>query len=180
MPLPAPVEREFLHRRTIEACGYRRCDQLWDIEARLIDSKANMYRNPWRGEVPPGEPMHDMWLRLTVDSSFRIHALALASDKNPYPACSEAVSAFAPLVGLKIEPGWKKQFREQLGGVASCVHLTELLGAIASAAFQTILPVLYDEGAFSTQPRPGLIDSCVAYRRNGEVVRQLWPNLPAE
>lgn len=180
MPLPAPVERELVHRRAIEICGYRRRDQLWDVEAHLIDSKANIYKNAWRGEVPAGEPIHEMWLRLTVDTSFKIRALAVVSDKNPYPACSEAVSAFAPLIGLTIGPGWKKRIKEQVGGAAGCVHLSELLGAIGSVTFQTILPALYDKGAFDKQPRPRLIDSCIAYHCNGEVVRRLWPSLPAE
>lgn len=180
MPLPCPVEREFLHRRTIEVLGYRRRDELWDIEAQLIDSRANAYVNPWRGEVPPGEPVHDMWLRLTVDSSFRIRALEVASDRTPYPACPQATSAFARLVGLTIEPGWKKELKKRVGGVEGCIHLAELLEIVSSVIFQTILPHLYHEGAFVDQPRPGLIDSCNAYRQSGEVVKRLWPNLRAE
>ncbi|MCK1410473.1 DUF2889 domain-containing protein [Bradyrhizobium sp. 76] len=180
MPLPPPIERDVLHRRSIEVVGYRRRDQLWDIEARLIDSKANAYANPWRGEVPPGEPVHDMSLRLTVDTGFKIRAIEVASDMNPYPPCSGAVSAFAQLVGLTIGPGWKKKIKEHIGQTAGCIHLAELLGLIGSVMFQTILQVLEDEGAFKKYPRPGLIDSCYAYRRSGEVVRRLWPNLPAE
>ncbi|WP_456791563.1 DUF2889 domain-containing protein [Bradyrhizobium sp. USDA 4506] len=179
MPLPAPVERELLHRRAIEVVGYRRRDQLWDIEARLIDSKANAYTNPWRGEVPPGEPVHDMSMRLTVDTSFRIHSLEVASDKNPYPTCAGAVSAFNRLVGLTIGPGWKRRAKELVGRTQGCIHLAELLGPVGSVMFQTILQVLEDGGAFDEHPRPGLIDSCCAYRRNGEVVRRLWPDLPA-
>ncbi|MCA6112609.1 DUF2889 domain-containing protein [Bradyrhizobium cenepequi] len=180
MPLPAPVEREVLHRRTIEVVGYRRRDQLWDIEAHLVDVKANTYANAWRGEVLPGDPVHDMSLRLTVDANFKICALDVASDKNPYPTCSEATSAFAQLVGLTIGPGWKKTVKEHVGRAAGCIHLAELLGPIGSVMFQTILPFLYDKGTFDKQPRPGLIDSCYAYRRGGDVVRYLWPNLPAE
>lgn len=180
MPLRAPVDREVLHRRTIEVFGYRRCDQLWDIEAHLIDAKTNTYANFWRGKVPPGEPVHDMSLRLTVDSNFKVRAIDVASDKNPYPSCSEAGSAFARLVGLTIGPGWKNKVKECVGRTAGCVHLAELLGPIGSVMFQTILPFLYDKGAFDKQPRPGLIDSCYAYRRDGEVVRRLWPNLPAD
>lgn len=180
MPLPAPVEREVLHHRTIKLGAYRRRDQLWDIEARLIDTKANPYANPWRGEVPPGEALHDMSLRLTVDTSFKIQALEVASDRNPYPACSGAMSAFTRLVGLTIEPGWRKKVKEHVGQAAGCIHLAELLGSVGSVMFQTILQVLEDEGAFVKHPRAGLIDSCYAYRRSGEVVKRLWPSLPAE
>lgn len=176
MPLPAPVEREVLHRRTIEVVGYRRRDQLWDIEARLLDSKANAYTSPWR-KVFPGEPVHDMSLRLTVDTSFKIRALESAIDTNPYPACLEAVSAFGRLVGLTIRSGWKRKVRENIGQSEGCTHLAELLDAIATVMFQTVLPVLDDKGELEEHPRPGLIDSCCAFRRDGEVVRRLWPNL---
>ncbi|WP_439410178.1 DUF2889 domain-containing protein [Bradyrhizobium sp. DASA03076] len=146
-----------------------------------MDSKANEYVSPWGGEVPAGEPVHDMWLRLTVDNSFKIRALELASDKNPYPACSEVANAFARLVGLTIGPGWQRKIKEHVGGAAGCIHFAELLGPIGSVMFQTILPFLYyKEGTFDKQPRPGLIDSCHAYRQGGEVVRRFWPNLSTE
>lgn len=181
MPLPSPVEREALHCRVIELFGYRRVDQLWDVEAHLIDSKSNIHVSPWGEEVPPGDPLHDMWLRLTIDSSFKIRALEVASDRNPYPACSEATTAFTRLVGLRIGPGWKKKVKEHVRGVAGCIHLAELLGSMASVMFQTVLPFLYEkERTLHNEPRPGLVDSCYAYRRNGEVVRRLWPNLPVE
>ncbi|WP_076867211.1 DUF2889 domain-containing protein [Bradyrhizobium mercantei] len=177
MPLPDPVEREMLHRRVTEVVGYHRRDLLWDIEARLIDSKTRPYANPWR-EVLSGKPVHDMSLRLTVDTDFRIRAVDVASDNNPYPLCSEAASAFAPLVGLTIGPGWKKNVRERIPRSAGCTHLAELIGSVGSVMFQTILPVLQQKGAFDKHPRPGLIDSCCAYRRGSDVVKHLWPNLP--
>ncbi|NYG45352.1 hypothetical protein GGD67_002810 [Bradyrhizobium sp. IAR9] len=178
MALSSPAERKVLHRRTIEVFGYVRYDQLWDIEAHLVDAKTNTYTNPWGGQVLPGEPVHDMSLRLTLDSSFKICAIDVASDKNPYPVCSKATAAFAQLVGLAIGPGWKKKVKERVGQSASCIHLAELLGPIGTVTFQTILPFLYDKGTFDEAPRPGLIDSCYAYRRGGDVVRRLWPNLP--
>ncbi|WFU31330.1 DUF2889 domain-containing protein [Bradyrhizobium brasilense] len=177
MPLSAPVEREMLHRRVIEVVGYHRRDLLWDLEARLIDSKTNAYANPWR-EVLPGEAMHDMSLRLTVDTSFRICAVDVVSDSNPYPPCSEAAGAFAPLVGLTIGPGWKRNVRERIPQTVGCTHLYELIGSVGSVMFQTILPVLQQQGAFDRRPRPGLIDSCCAYRMGSDVVRHLWPDLP--
>ncbi|MCK1690455.1 DUF2889 domain-containing protein [Bradyrhizobium sp. 145] len=178
MALPNAVEREAMHRRTVNVWGYRRKDQLWDIEAHLTDSRAKPFVNPWRGEVLPGEPLHDMWLRLTVDDGFKIHALEVASDKSPYPACSLGTIAFARLVGLTIEPGWKKKVKERVGGAAGCIHLAELLDPIGSVVMQTILPYMYEKGIFEKNPRSGLIDSCYAYQRSGEVVERLWPSLP--
>ncbi len=39
MPLPPVAPREHLHTREIEWRGYRREDELWDIEGRLVDTK---------------------------------------------------------------------------------------------------------------------------------------------
>ena len=39
MPLPPPAPRDLKHTRTIVCQGYEREDGLWDIEARLTDTK---------------------------------------------------------------------------------------------------------------------------------------------
>ena len=40
MPLPPSVAREELHLRRIELRGYRRVDGLYDVEARMVDTKS--------------------------------------------------------------------------------------------------------------------------------------------
>ncbi|MCH8002127.1 MAG: DUF2889 domain-containing protein, partial [Proteobacteria bacterium] len=67
MPLPPPVERDHLHTRTMEFRGYRRADGLWDIDARLTDVKTYDFPNEFRGVIEADEPLHDMWLRVTID-----------------------------------------------------------------------------------------------------------------
>ena len=66
-PLSAPVERKHLHTRRYEFQGYQRTDGLWDIEGRMTDTKTYGFPNEWRGEIKADEPIHDMWLRLTLD-----------------------------------------------------------------------------------------------------------------
>ena len=73
MALSSPAKRELIHTRTVECNGYRRKDGLWDIEGRLVDIKTYTFHNNERGEVPPGEPVHEMWIRLTVDDDLKIH-----------------------------------------------------------------------------------------------------------
>jgi hypothetical protein len=66
--------------------------------------------------------------------------------------------------------------RDSLGGVEGCTHLTEMLQAMATVAFQTLYPVLAKKA--KTSPRPGrspLIDSCHAFRSDGDVVKKQWP-----
>jgi hypothetical protein len=83
MALSPPAEREPLHRRACDIRGYRRADGLWDIEGRLTDTKTYAFPNEWRGEIASGEPIHDMWIRLTVDDDFVVRDIEVVTDAGP-------------------------------------------------------------------------------------------------
>ena len=70
--LTPPVDRELVHDRTIVCRGWRRSDGNWDIEGHLVDTKTYGFPNEFRGQVQAGEPIHDMWLRLTIDADMTI------------------------------------------------------------------------------------------------------------
>ena len=187
MGLPAPVEREPFHQRRITVDGYRRADGLWDIEAHMTDTKSYAFSNAWRGEIAPGEALHDMWLRLTLDDALVVRDVAAVSAAHPFRACPEITGNFARLIGETIGAGWSKRVRTLLGGIAGCTHLVDLLGPIATVAFQTIKSergrALARKSAATAPPaadkprrRPPLIDSCHAMRADGEVVQRYWPD----
>jgi hypothetical protein len=186
MPLSPPATpREHIHTRIVECRGYRRDDGLWDIEGHITDTKTYAFANHFRGELAPGTPVHDMWLRLTVDDRLVIHAVEAATDASPYAVCPAVVPKFQGLKGLRIYPGFQKQVRDLLGGVAGCTHLVELLGPVATTAYQTIFPYrerrrMRDPAASAPaeKPRrkPRLIDSCHAFASDGEVVKRYWPD----
>jgi len=97
MPLSTPQERELLHSRDIVLRGYQRADGLYDIEAQLTDAKSYGFANHDRGYVQAGEPIHGMWLRLTVDEQRNIIACEAASDYTPYGICPTVTPNFARL-----------------------------------------------------------------------------------
>jgi hypothetical protein len=70
MPLPDPAPRQLLHKRTSCNAGATSArTALWDIEGRLVDTKTYPFPNEDRGgAIQPGEPLHDLWIRLTIDS----------------------------------------------------------------------------------------------------------------
>jgi hypothetical protein len=185
MPLSAPVPREPIHTRTIECRGFRREDGLWDIEGHLTDTKAYAFSNHFRGAVAPGEPVHDMWLRITVDDRLVIHAVEAVTEASPYPVCPAIAPNFQRLKGLRIHAGFHKQVRELLGGTEGCTHLVDLLGPLATTAYQTVVPYrmqqheerLAREGRAPERAtrKPNLVDSCHAFASDGEVVRRYWP-----
>jgi Protein of unknown function (DUF2889) len=176
MPLSAPSQREPLHTRRIECRGYRRQDGLWDIEGHLVDTKTYAWHSDYRGEVAPGVPVHEMWLRLTVDDDLVVHAAEAASDHYPFRLCPEVTPNFADLKGLRIGPGWRRRLRELVGGTKGCTHLVELLGPLATTAYQTIFPAREKRARqTSARKRPEFLDTCYALASDGEVVKAHWP-----
>jgi hypothetical protein len=190
MPLSPPATpREHIHTRSIECRGYRRADGMWDIEGHLTDVKTYSFRNDHRGEVLPGDPVHDMWLRLTIDDNLTIRAVEAVTDKSPFRVCPAIVGNFQRLVGLQLKPGFNAKARDLLGGVEGCTHLVDMLAPVATTAFQTIFPLRDHQKATATksngdaQPtkpaaprkRPHILDTCHALKSDGDVVKQFWP-----
>jgi hypothetical protein len=172
MPLPAPkAPREALHRRSIELVGYKRSDGLFDIEGHLLDRKDVPFAV---GGVPraPGEPVHGMWLRITVDRELRIVDAAASTESMPYlGVCDRIAPDYTALIGLSIGPGYLRHIKERLGGVKGCTHLSELAGALATAAFQTFA----GQGLMPDDRKPPQIDRCHALDAHGEIVARFHP-----
>ena len=85
MPLSAPVSpRKRLHSRRVTYEGWQRDDGLFDIEGHLVDIKDHD-TTLLSGIRPAGEPVHDMWVRVTIDREYTIRDIEAQSDRVPYP-----------------------------------------------------------------------------------------------
>ena len=174
MPLSAPAPRRKIHQRQIVCDGFEREDGLWDIEARMTDVKTYTLENRDRGgQIPAGEPLHDMALRLTIDLEYRIHAVEAVIDDAPFKVCPRITGTFERLVGKQIGPGWTRLTRQLFSGTQGCTHLMELLGPIATTAFQATHFARKNQPPSREKPR--VINSCHALAADGEVVRDFWP-----
>jgi hypothetical protein len=177
MPLSTPAGRTPLHTRLVDCRGYRRDDGLWDIEGRVTDAKAYDFENESRGRVSAGDYVHDLSIRLTVDEDLVIHDVEAASDAFPFPACPAITPAVRKLIGLSVAPGWMRDVRRELGGTRGCTHLIELLGPVATTAYQTVFPTREKrEAADANRAKPGHLDTCHALASDGEAVRKHWPD----
>ena len=136
--LSPPAVRQAAHRRTITLDGYARDDGAYDIEAELIDTKAHSFPSRAHGEIKKGQPLHHMRVRVTVTEEMEIIAAEAVTIAGPYHECPQGAHAIANLVGETIRPGWKKITARAIGGVQGCTHITELMGPVATVAFQTI------------------------------------------
>jgi hypothetical protein len=199
MPLSPPIGRQHLHTRRVVCQGFFRDDGLWDIEGRITDEKTYDHANEWRGALRPGDFVHDMSIRLTVDPSFTIVDAEAVTDKSPYRMCGDIAPDFRKLIGLTIGGGFHRAVRERLGGIHGCTHIVELLGPVATTAFQTMSsgkarelnrghlarnsmqgdnpsgPAAADAPAMPRR-RPYVIDTCHAWAADGAVVKRWAPD----
>lgn len=182
MPLSPPVaDRRHLHDRRLEMTGHERPDGLFDIEGHLTDTKPYSFDNFDRGRVEAGEPLHGMWIRLTIDEDMVIRACEAVSDYTPYTICPAVAGNFSRLAGVSIGPGFSRAVKERLGGVEGCTHLREMLAQMATVAFQTMQPVRrrQRETESGDPARPPIIGTCHAYAPDSPVVARQWPAFAA-
>jgi hypothetical protein len=173
MPLPpSPVSRQRLHQRSITYDGFRRHDGLFDIDAHLVDAKDHDFEL-LTGVRPAREAVHDMWVRVTVDTQFVIHAIEVRTDSMPYPgACDRIEPSYAKLVGANLVQGFRKRLHDDMGGTRGCTHVTELLGSLPTAAVQTFAGLRReDEG----DHKPFQLDRCHALETTTDNVRRYYP-----
>lgn len=156
---------------------------MWDLEAHLTDVKPYDFESTDRGHVPAGEPVHDMWLRITIDDDLVIREAVAVTDKGPYSICGDIAPTYDKLIGLTIGPGFKRKALERLGGVHGCTHMTELISTLGTVSYQTAYAsrrrAREDHGlpveTASASSRPRHINSCHAMASDGPVVRDHWP-----
>src|SRR5882724_4611851 len=173
------VERKEIHHRQLDIRFFQRSDGLFEVEGRLLDRKTHPFRRLLHDrDTPAGTPLHDILVRLVIDESMLVHDASATLAASPFDVCRGAANTLAPLKGLRIGAGWNKRVRELLGGAASCTHVVEMLGPMATTVHQGLAP---QRLARMTQPgsaeQKSKIDSCYAYGRDREVVARLWPNL---
>jgi len=173
MPLSPAAPRKRLHERNARYEGFARDDGWFDIEAHLTDTK-DFDHTLLTGLRRAGEPVHDMWVRLTVDAELTIRAIEVKMDAAPYPGgCERIESAYRKVVGANLLQGFRRTLHDAFGGVRGCTHLTELLGYLPTAAVQMMagLKKREDEG----EHKPFQLDRCHALETTTEVVRRYYP-----
>lgn len=172
MPLSPPASpRVSGHCRTMTIQAYRREDGLWDIEGHLTDIWPTPVPKAG-GLLPPGEPMHAMWLRLTLDATATVVDAEACTEAGPYGgACGAINPDYKKLIGVQVARGWRDAIRRLLGRTAGCTHINELAGAMGSAAMQAMWEDLTQD---ATQ-KPFSIDGCHALKADSLQVAEHFP-----
>ena len=177
MPLPpAAPDRQLKHRREIDVQVFLRSDGLWEVDATLKDTKTRIAQMA-DGPRAPGQPIHDMLLRLVVNPQLDILEAGSDTLAMPYPGiCGDHGDAYQALVGLNLLQNFHRQVRERLGGVKACTHITELAQVLPTAVVQGFAGEVIDtRGTSEGAQQPFQIDRCHALRSSGEAVREHYP-----
>jgi Protein of unknown function (DUF2889) len=173
--------RRLMHRRSIECTGYLRNDGLWEVEARLVDTKPFAQRDHFRGKLQPGDPVHDIGVRLAVDDALTIREAETTMRATPFPTCVDVEPILQRLVGERIGPGWRDLVRRKIGRLETCTHLSELLGPAVTTLYQTMSYGKTPDGRSSLEDQRGareppfFLGGCHSWRTDGPVVAELFP-----
>lgn len=135
MPLPVAEDREHIHTRTIAITAYRRKDGLMDVDGRITDVKPFEHQM-MDGRREPGEPVHDLSIRITLDDEFNVTDAIASMDQGAHDLCPRAAPNFANIIGLQIGPGWNKKVKAAMSPGLGCTHIIEMLAQMASGAMQ--------------------------------------------
>ena len=182
MPLSAPGTRKLLTKRTIVCEGFEREDGLLDVEGRLQDINEYPIENPWRAFLAPGQPAHEMHVRLCIDDKLVIRAVEAHIEAAPYPFCQAVKPNLERLIGLRITEGFKQRARKLIGHTEGCTHVLTLIEALATVTIRALAGKVRRNGsavlaAFGARDpnRPPLIDTCYSHARSSPVVKWLYP-----
>lgn len=178
---PPSAKRKPVHVRQVVCSAYTRDDGLLEVVGELLDISPDGTDLILKS-IPPGGSLHDMRIVMTVDSDLVIQTVSAQMAETPTTYCRAVEAAYAALSGLAIGPGFRQRLKERVGGARGCTHLTELLGPMATTAFQARSAVQRATPAWRERftgdgpvPRPPILDTCHTYRHDGEVATQLWP-----
>jgi hypothetical protein len=175
MPLPKSTNtRKELHTRQITCTGYQREDGLWDVDACIKDTKTYPFENKYRGTIDIGEPLHEMWIRLTVDTDLVMHDCIAVTDHSPYACCGDITPIFKRLIGEKIGPGWTHKVKKLVAGAQGCTHLADLVPPATTTIFQTMAGIVKGKSTHE-KSKPFYIGGCHAWQPDGQQVLDFHP-----
>jgi hypothetical protein len=181
MPLSQSIPRRALkHTRAISIKAFARDDGLWDLDAQITDTKTRD-SNLASGTRASGSPIHDLSLRITIDTNMTIVDAEAVSDAVPYPGfCNTIGPEYKKLIGLNLLRQFRFGVNERLSGIKGCTHITELAHLLPTAAIQAFAGDVIDtrDGADDSNAteKPFQLDRCHALRVDGLAVAQYYPS----
>ena len=162
---PAPSNAKATSARTFVGTSKR----TWSIP-RLRARSAE-----WRTRAPAGEPVHNMWLRLTIDLDLIVRDAEANTESGPYPHCGDIAPSFKSLIGLKIGPGGAARSQAR-SGASKAARICRAAGTVGTTEYQATGRARDARGAGKpVMKKPYQLNSCHVYRDDGAAVLERWP-----
>ncbi len=171
------MKKELIHTRTITVNCFEADDERLIVEGSLTDERHYPYVLHALNQQRDAGLMHQMTLTMELTiPQLEIISLTAEMPVIPDQGCGDVKAAVQKLVGHRIQPGFTTQVRALFGKAAGCVHLTNLILTMASAAVQGLWSYFSrsrEGGALSLPDMDGsmLLDSCYMWRKDGPFVR---------
>jgi hypothetical protein len=180
------LKRELIHSRKITVNCYETDAERLVIEGFLTDERLFPFIIHALGEKREAGVMHHIALtmELTIPQMRIVSAIA-EMPVVPDAGCREIKEAVQRLGGRCIRPGFTNEVKELFGKAAGCLHLTNLILAMSSAAVQGLwcyFSRVREEASPSLPKADGsmLINSCHMWRQDGPFVEKIQKRGMAE
>ena len=173
------MKKELIHSRKIEVNCYETDGERLVVEGFLTDERLFPYIIQALRETREAGLMHHvaMTMELTIPD-LKIFSITAEMPVVPDPGCRDIQGNVQRLAGRYIRPGFTGEVRKLFAKAEGCLHLTNLILAMSSAAVQGLWSHLsrVREGAARSLPATDgsmLIDSCHMWRKEGPFVQKI-------
>jgi len=174
------LKKELIHSRKITVHCYETDEEALIIEGSLVDERLFPFQIHAINERRDAGPIHHIALSMKL-SVPQLEIISLNSEMPVVPdaGCREIKDAVQKLTGRHIRPGFTNEARELFRGTEGCLHLTNLLLAMGSAAIQGMWSFFSRIREAKVPPLPPgidgkmLLNSCHMWRENGPFVEKV-------
>lgn len=173
------MKKELVHTRTIQVKCYETDENSLVVEGYLLDERLFPYLIHALNERRDAGPMHHFVVTMELSvPGMKILSLETRMPVTPDAACRDISEAMQGLVGRSIRPGFTNEVMGLIGREAGCLHLTQLILAMGSAAVQGLWTVFSRERGGKRPPLPRtdlsmLMNSCYMWRENGPFLEKI-------
>jgi hypothetical protein len=175
----AALKKELIHSRTISINCYETDAERLIVEGVLTDERFFPYFIRRLRETCEAGPIHRVALTMELTlPEMKIVSIMAQMPVVPDPGCRDIMESVNQLEGHFIRPGFTTEVRNLFGKTSGCLHLTNLILAMSSAAIQGLWSYLsrMRKGAVSTLSEIDgsmLIDSCHMWRKEGHFAEKI-------
>jgi hypothetical protein len=180
------LKKELIHTRTISVNCYETDEERLVIEGYLTDERLFPYVIHAINEKRDAGLMHHMTLAMELTiPQMRILSIKAEMPTTPDVGCRDVKEAVQKLTGRHIQPGFTSEVKAIFGKASGCIHLTNLILAMSSAAVQGLWSYFSRSRGEATLSLPAsdgsmLLDSCYMWRKDGPFVKNLRQRRIAE